>query len=215
MLSNGESSLKCSSRPVGARPKPPTTSGFRYLRSIKRSSVTESKSKRSATASMSDLIHQLRERAGKNPKRIVYPEATDPRVLRAVAKMVAARMVKPVLVGPPGQIEKKAQEIGVQLSHLEVVDPSAQHPNERYAKSLLSNWRSRGITEVEAQKRLENPMYFAAAMVQAGDADGYVGGAATTTADTVRAAIQCIGLSRTSSVVSSFFLMVLPNGRFG
>ena len=65
-------------------------------------------------------------------------------------------------------------------------------------------------TEVEAQKRLENPMYFAAAMVSAGDADGFVGGAATTTADTVRAAIQCIGLHPSSSTVSSFFLMALP-----
>ena len=68
---------------------------------------------------------------------------------------------------------------------------------------------------MEAQRRLENPMYFAAAMVRAGAADGFVGGAATTTADTVRAAIHCIGLSAMSSVVSSFFLMVLPNPQFG
>jgi len=159
---------------------------------------------------MPDLIHQLRERAGRNPKRIVYPEATDSRVLRAAAKMVAARMVQPVLIGSPEQIEKKAQEIGVQLSHLEVVNPHSQQLSERYVKLLLSNWKSRGVTEVEAHKRLENPMYFAAAMVSAGDADGFVGGAATTTADTVRAAIQCIGLHPSSSTVSSFFLMALP-----
>src|SRR4029079_8420949 len=107
---------------------------------------------------------------------------------RAAAKMVAARMVQPVLIGSPEQIEKKAQEIGVQLSHLEVVNPHSQQLSERYVKLLLSNWKSRGVTEVEAHKRLENPMYFAAAMVSAGDADGFVGGAATTTADTVRAA---------------------------
>ena len=159
---------------------------------------------------MSDLIHQLRERAAKNPKRIVYPEATDPRVLRAAARMVAARMVRPVLVGPPDQVEKKAQEIGIQLSHVEVIDPRSQQLSERYAKLLLSDWKSRGITEVETQKRLENPMYFAAAMVRAGDADGFVGGATTTTADTVRAAIHCIGLHPNSSTVSSFFLMTLP-----
>src|SRR5437762_672453 len=210
MLSSGGSLSKCSSRPDGAKPKPPTTSGFPFPLSTRRSNGTESKSKRSATASMPDLIIQLRERAAKNPKKIVYPEATDPRILRAAAKMVAVGMVRPVLVGPPDQVEKKAQEIGVQLSRIEVVDPRSQQLSDRYAKLLLSNWKSRGITEVEAQKRLENPMYFAAAMVRAGDADGFVGGAATTTAETVRAAIHCIGLNDISKTVSSFFLMALP-----
>ena len=159
---------------------------------------------------MPDLISQLRERAAKNPKRIVYPEATDVRVLRAAANIVSTRVARPVLVGPADQVEKKAQENGVQLSHIEIVDPKSQALSERYAKLLLAGWKSRGVTEVEAQKRLENPMYFAAAMVRAGDADGFVGGAATTTADTVRAAIHCIGLNPHSSTVSSFFLMVLP-----
>src|SRR5262249_1099458 len=121
---------------------------------------------------MSDLIQDLRDRATKNPKRIVYPEATDPRVLRAVSKMVSARMVRPVLVGPPDQIEKKAQDIGVQLSSVEIIDPRSQPLANRYAGALLSNWKSRGITEIEARKRLESPMYFAAAMVGAGDVDG-------------------------------------------
>ena len=159
---------------------------------------------------MPDLIHQLRERAAKHPKKIVYPEATDARVLRAAARMVAARMVRPVLVGAPDQVERKAQEIGLQLTQVEVIDPRSKQLVDRYAKLLHATWKSRGVTEVEAQKRLENPMYFAAAMVSAGDADGFVGGAATTTADTVRASIQCIGLHANSSTVSSFFLMALP-----
>src|SRR5579883_346026 len=160
---------------------------------------------------MSDLITQLRERAARNPKRIVYPEAGDPRVLRAVSRLVQMRMAKPVLVGSPQTVEKKAREIGVNLSHVEIVDPKTTALLDRYTKLLLPDWKSRGITEVEAQKRLDNPMYFAAAIVRAGDADGFVGGAATTTADTVRAAIHCIGLSATSKTVSSFFLMALPS----
>ncbi len=159
---------------------------------------------------MPDLLLHLRDRASRNPKRIVYPEATDARVLRAAEKIVSMRMAKPVLVGPPDQVEKKAQELGVQLSHIEIVDPGSRALNERYAKLLLPDWKSKGVTEVEAQKRLENPMYFAAAMVRAGDADGFVGGAAATTADTVRAAIYCIGLNPHSSTISSFFLMALP-----
>jgi len=160
---------------------------------------------------MPDLVTQLRERAAKKPKRIVYPEATDPRVLRAAACIVELRMAKPVLVGAPALVEAKAREIGVSLSHIEIVDPKTQTLVDRYVRMLLPDWKSRGITEVEAQKRMENPMYFAAAMVRAGDADGFVGGATTTTADTVRAEIHCIGLSPTSKTVSSFFLMALPS----
>lgn len=158
---------------------------------------------------MPDLVTQLRERAAKEPKRIVYPEATDPRVLRAAARMADMRIAKPVLIGSPKAIESRAQELGIKLSAIEIVDPKTQSLADRYVRLLLPDWRPRGVTEVEAQKRLENPMYFAAAMVRAGDAAGFVGGAATTTADTVRAAIHCIGLSPNSKTVSSFFLMAL------
>ena len=160
---------------------------------------------------MPDLLTQLRERAAQQPKRIVYPEATDPRVLRAAARLVEMRMARPVLVGSLEAVEGKAQELGVQLSHVEIVDPKTPSLVDRYVRLLLPDWRSRGVTELEALKRLENPMYFAAAIVRAGGADGFVGGAATTTADTVRAAIHCIGLSAASKAVSSFFLMALPS----
>lgn len=158
-----------------------------------------------------EILHQLRERASKQAKRIVYPEAADPRVLRAVARMVELRMAKPILVGSPALVEKKAKDLGINCSGIEIVDPGIPTLVDRYTKLLLPDWKARGVTEMEAAKRIENPMYFAAAMVRAGDAEGFVGGAATTTADTVRAAIHCIGLSSTSKTVSSFFLMALPH----
>jgi phosphate acetyltransferase len=160
---------------------------------------------------MSDLLTQLRVRAAKTPKRIVYPEALDARVLRAAARIVETRLAKPVLVGSPAAVATKARDLGINLSHVEVVDPKTAGLVERYAGLLLPEWRARGITEMEALSRFENPMYFAAAMVRAGDADGFVGGAATTTAETVRAALRCIGLSAESKTVSSFFLMALPS----
>jgi phosphate acetyltransferase len=160
---------------------------------------------------MPELITQLRQRAGEQRKRIVYPEAADPRVLRAAARIVELRMAKPILVGSPQAVEKKAQELGVKLSGIEIVDPGTGGFVDRYTRMLLSEWQSRGVTEIEARTRFQDPMYFAAAMVRAGEADGFVGGAATTTADTARAAIRCIGLSPASKTVSSFFLMALPS----
>ncbi len=157
----------------------------------------------------SDLLSRLRERAARNPRRIVYPEGTDGRILRAAQTIAETRMAKPILVGSVEAIENAAKAAAVSLSGIELAEVGGQS-QKQYADLLLPEWKSRGVTEVEAQTRLQNPMYFAAAMVRAGAADGFVGGVATTTADTVRAAIHCIGLHAGSSVVSSFFLMVLP-----
>src|SRR5262249_13631392 len=121
------------------------------------------------------------------------------------------RMTKPLLIDSPSLAKKKSKELGINLSHVEIIDPATSGLVDRYTHLLLTDWRPRGITEVEAKARLENPMYFAAAMVHASDAKGSVGNAATTTAETVRAAIHCIGLNAGSKIVSSFFLMLLPN----
>jgi phosphate acetyltransferase len=158
---------------------------------------------------MQELLLRLRERAAKNPKRIVYPEGTDPRILRAVREITDSKLAKPVLIGTQEKIAAAAKDAGVSVSGVEIVNPNNER-RDHYASLLLPEWKSRGVTEVEATARLQDPLYFAAAMVRAGDAHGFVGGAATTTAATVRAALHCIGLHEGSSVVSSFFLMVLP-----
>jgi len=155
------------------------------------------------------LLQRLRERAGIRPRRIVYPEASDERVLRAARKIADARLAKPVLIGARSDISRAAEASNVSLSGIETVEPGPPFTT-RYAEMLGLEWRAKGFTEVEAEKRLQDPLYFAAAMVRYGDADGAVGGASSTTADTVRAAIRCIGLHPESSLVSSFFLMVLP-----
>jgi phosphate acetyltransferase len=156
-----------------------------------------------------DLLKHLREQAGRAPKRIVFPEALDPRVLRAARRIADAKMAIPILVGSPDVVAETARTESVALSGIEIANQDSGAV-DRYASILWPEWRAKGVTEVEARTRLRNPMYFAGAMVRASDADGFVGGVATTTADTVRSAIQCIGLRAGSTTVSSFFLMVLP-----
>jgi phosphate acetyltransferase len=156
-----------------------------------------------------ELLARFRERAAKKPKRIVYPEGTDARILRAARSIADTGMAKPVIVGSLQAVSAAAEQAGVRTSGIEIVEPTANR-KAHYAALLVPEWKARGVTEVEAMNRLQDPMYFAAAMVSAGDADGLVGGAATPTADTVRAAIHCIGLRPDSSIVSSFFLIVLP-----
>ena len=157
-----------------------------------------------------DLLKQLRENAARSPKRIVFPEAIEPRILRAARRIADAKMAIPILVGTPDAVAEAARSENVRLSGIEIASQDSGVV-DRYASILWPEWRAKGVTEVEARTRLLNPMYFAGAMVRAREADGFVGGVATTTADTVRSAIQCIGLREGSATVSSFFLMVLSS----
>ena len=109
------------------------------------------------TRTTSDLLSRLRERAARNPRRIVYPESTDLRVLRAAQSVAETRMARPILVGSADAIEKAARAAGISLSGVEIAEMGIQS-QKQYAALLLPEWRSRGVTEVEAQTRLQNPM---------------------------------------------------------
>ena len=129
----------------------------------------------------------LRER--KRKPRLVFPEGNDPRVQEAAAALRASGLIEPILLTGEGK-----------------------SPREKaYAALYFERRRAKGITEVEAAAIARQPLYQAALMVAAGDADGFVGGAANTTAETVRAALHCIGLAPQAKLVSSFFLMCLPD----
>src|SRR5258705_4229755 len=117
-----------------------------------------------------DLLVRLRERAAARPRKIVYPEGVDARVLRAARRVADAGIAKPILIGRRDEIEQSSKNVGIGLSEIEIVEHNSESA-ARYISILLPEWRSRGITETEAHTRLRNPMYFASAMVRAGDAD--------------------------------------------
>src|SRR6266700_5328344 len=134
----------------------------------------------SARLFMSGLI----ERARKLKKTIAFPEGSDPRVLAAAARLAREGVVRPVLIGsapanPPAGVT--------------FVDPANSPAASKYAALYYERRRAKGITQVEAAAIARKPLYFAALMVAAGDAAGSVGGAANTTAETVRAALHCVG----------------------
>ncbi len=160
-----------------------------------------------------DWITHLKNRARTHPQRIVLPEGEDARVVEAAAAAAAAGYAKITLLGRRNMIEAAAQKVGAWCGSIEVLDPSASPQLERYAQLYYERRRARGITLEEAQAAARKPLYFAALAVAAGDADGTVGGAANTTAETVRAALHCIGLAAQARLVSSFFLMLLPGAR--
>ena len=145
-------------------------------------------------------------RARKLKKTIVFPEGSDPRVLQAAARLAAEGVVKPILVGaaPATPIE------GVTF-----VDPARSTATEKYAALYYERRRTKGVTQVEAGEIARRPLYFASLMVGAGDADGSVGGAVNSTAETVRAALHCVGPNPKVRLVSSVFIMALADQSLG
>jgi phosphate acetyltransferase len=141
-------------------------------------------------------------RARKLKKTIVFPEGNDPRVLQAAARLAAEGVVKPVLLGtaPASPID------GVTF-----VDPARSAASEKYATLYYERRRTKGVTQVEAGEIARRPLYFASLMVGAGDADGSVGGAVNSTAETVRAALHCVGPDPKVRLVSSVFIMALAD----
>jgi phosphate acetyltransferase len=156
----------------------------------------------SAKLFMAGLI----ERAKKLKKTIVFPEGSDPRVLEAAARLARDGVVKPVLIGP-----KPAQA----AEGVAFVDPATSSQLQKYAALYYERRRSKGVTQVEAAEIARKPLYFASLMVGAGDADGSVGGAVNSTAETVRAALHAVGPDPRARLVSSVFIMALQDLSMG
>jgi len=152
-----------------------------------------------ASAFLAGHVERLRKIRPK--KRIVFPEGTDARIISAAARLAHEELLEPILIGskpadaPPG---------------VRFVEAS-----EKYAPLYYERRRAKGITTLEAAQTAARPLYYAALMVAAGDADGYVGGAANTTAETVRAALHCIGMQPKVTTVSSLFLVAVPDRTHG
>jgi phosphate acetyltransferase len=141
------------------------------------------------------FLHQQAERVRRlsHRKRIVFPEGNDPRVIEAAQRLETEGLVEPILIK----------------------DATAEPRRDRYADLLHERRRAKGLTRVEAGELTRQPLYLGCLMVSVGDADGFVGGAANSTADTVRAALHCIGALPKVKTVSTFMLLCVRDSSFG
>ncbi|HWQ03007.1 MAG TPA: phosphate acetyltransferase [Candidatus Nitrosotenuis sp.] len=162
-----------------------------------------------------DWLAHLRNRARAQVQHIVLPEGEDPRVISAAGAVSAAGFAKLTLLGRPPVIRAQAEKLGAKLDGVSLIEPAASPQLEHYAQLYHERRRARGVTLDEAREIAQKPLYFASLMVGAGHADGSVGGAANTTAETVRAALHAIGLAPQYKILSSFFLMVLARADLG
>ena len=159
-------------------------------------------------------ISDLHARAAALNKKIVLPEGEDPRTIQAAVALLERGIARPVLLGAEARIRACAQGEGVALPHtLPLIHPGTSERRTELAQQLFHLRKERGLTYEEARRLVEDPLVFGALMVRLGEAAGCVAGATRSTSDVVRTAIQVLGVAPGSALVSSFFLMVLPDGR--
>jgi phosphate acetyltransferase len=157
------------------------------------------------------LDHELLERAQERRQHVVLPEGDDDRVLRAADILLRRGAVRLTILGDSQAVRARADALGLDLRSAPVDDPLRSPRREAYAARYHELRRKKGITEEVAFDTMGNVNYFGAMMVEQGDADAMVSGAAHTTADTVRPAFQIIGPRPSVSTVSSVFFMRFPD----
>lgn len=163
-----------------------------------------------------DFLERLRARARDSPARIVLPEGTEPRTLRAAAQARELGVAHLTLLGNPAEVQKAAAEARVGLTGVEVAEvPTAGPAFEAALRLYEDRVRHRGIRPDEAREHLRDPLLWAALEVAAGRQAGMVAGARSTTAQTLRAALRGIGVRDGVGKLSSFMLMVTRNPALG
>jgi len=161
------------------------------------------------------VLERLRSRATASPQHIVLPEGEDPRTIAAAAEIIKSKMAQVTLLGDEDKIAKAAKEQNISLSNIPITNPRRSSDFTKYVQYFYELRKAKGISWEEAEKAIQDPLYFGNMMVRENKADGSVAGATNTTAHTVRAALQVIGLKKSFRIVSSFFIMVVPNCPYG
>lgn len=162
-----------------------------------------------------DILERIRQRASAKLQHIVLPEGNDPRTVVAASICSRQRLARITVLGDEATIRGTAEREGVDLGGVDVIDHKRAGDFEKMASYFHELRRAKGLMADEARTLMNDPLYYGNLMVRMGKADGSVAGATNTTSHTVRAALHCIGVRSGFRLVSSFFLMSLPQSQFG
>ena len=161
------------------------------------------------------ILQKIRARAAADPQHIVLPEGEDARTIAAAEICVRERIAKITILGNEEKIREAARLSNANLNGVEILDHRRSADFGKMATLYHELRRAKGVTLEEAEQTVKDPLFYGNLLVRLGKADGSVAGATNTTAHTVRAALHCIGARQNFKTVSSFFLMVVPNAKFG
>ncbi len=154
-----------------------------------------------------EVMQSVRHRAKAAPKRIVFSEGEHEKILRASYRVVEEGIAQPILLGRKTAIESKLQELGLGELHAEIIEPARSPRVDAYVEEFFRLRRRKGVTRSEARDLLLNHNYYGAMMVHMGDADGFLAGVAQHYPDTIRPALQVIGMRPDVHRVSGLYVI--------
>ena len=160
------------------------------------------------------MFGKLIEKLKADPKRIVFTEGTDARILEASARLLSANFLTPILVGNPDEVRAAAEKAGFNIHGAEIIDPATYDRMDEMVEEMVA-LRKGKMTPEECRDALQKGNYFGTMLVKMGVADCLLGGATYSTADTVRPALQLIKTKPGNKIVSSCFIMVRPGASGG
>lgn len=163
-----------------------------------------------------DLLQKIVAHAKSNKQRIVLPEATEERTLKAADRVLADDIADIILIGNPGEISRLAQQWGLSnIQKATIIDPENNPKSEMYAEKLAEIRKSKGMTIEEARRLVRNPLYLGCMIIKLEEADGQVSGALSTTGETLRPALQIIKCAPGVTCVSGAMLVITHEHRYG
>ncbi|MDD3920061.1 MAG: phosphate acetyltransferase [Eubacteriales bacterium] len=161
------------------------------------------------------IIDQIKAKAKTCKKHVLLPEGPEERTVQAAAIIVREGIADVTLLGNEDEIKASAKKLGVSLDGIGIVDPEKAPELAAYTDKFYEMRKEKGVTPEKAAVTMKNPLFFAAMMVKEQKADGMVAGALCTTGDTLRPGLQIVKMANGISVVSSCFVMEVPNKAFG
>ena len=163
------------------------------------------------------FIDEIKKRAKNEMKTIILPEAEDKRVLEAASKVIKEGFAKVILLGDEEKIKDDSKKYEINLDGVDIINPLTSEKKEEYKQTLYELRKNKGMTLEQAEELLKEPIYFGMMMLkdENSKADGLVSGAAHSTADTLRPALQILKTKPGTKLVSAFFVMCVPDCEFG
>ena len=159
-----------------------------------------------------ELMRAVMHKARKQPKRVVFPEGGEDKILRACQILLDEKIAHPILLGKPASIAARIQELNLHLEGVEVIDPVASPKFQAYTEELFRLRQRKGITATEAPEVMRRKVVFGSMMVRLGDADALISGLTSHYPDTIRPALRIIELRPGQTRVAGVYLLITPKG---
>lgn len=155
-----------------------------------------------------EIVRVMIHKAQKHPKKVVYPEGEEENVIRAAHTVLQDGIATPVLLGNEKVIKKEIERIGYDVNEIQIIDPENCEKCDAYAETFFKKRQRRGATLWDSKNLIRKPNYYGAMMVESGDADAMISGYTTSYPNTIKPALQCIGVKEGFKIVSGLYIVI-------